>query len=413
MPKNEIQSMRAIFSEFCPKSEQEISRLWKECIFVFDTNVLLNMYRYHGDTVGQFFGVCSKISDRIWMPYQVCKEFMRNRPKVIIEQSDAIDAYISFAEKLDKHVEAEFSKLKIKMHASVNIDKLVCEISGKIQTIKNELGEIGKNLSGSAHQKLSEDVVLDKLEALYAGKINLKPSNIVELKAVIDERYKKNVPPGYNDLKDKDKERAYGDCLIWFEMIGKAQQESRPIIFITDEKKDDWLWEINGKTLWCRPELSQEFFEKTNNIFHVYNMVRFLELAQKYTEANIEERSIKDVKRVANEQHGVLAGVAFVNDFRRFVLNLIVGKFAKDDIVKIKGQFAKLSKEMDEVDFLRPTKVMHKLDPILTMLRRYDEIGGIQDGVFESASNYAVSLVVKYRRKAAILYDNMSFGDGD
>ena len=55
-------------------------------------------------------------------------------------------------------------------------------------------------------------------------------------------RYKKEIPPGFKDAKDKDGVRKYGDLIIWKEMLKFALKQSKNIIFITDDVKADW-WE--------------------------------------------------------------------------------------------------------------------------------------------------------------------------
>ena len=48
-----------------------------EMCFVFDTNVLLNLYRYPKDVSSEFINVLKHIQDRIWIPYNVGLELSR------------------------------------------------------------------------------------------------------------------------------------------------------------------------------------------------------------------------------------------------------------------------------------------------------------------------------------------------
>ena len=38
--------MKKTFKEYYQFTEEEFKKLWQECLFVFDANVLLNMYRF-------------------------------------------------------------------------------------------------------------------------------------------------------------------------------------------------------------------------------------------------------------------------------------------------------------------------------------------------------------------------------
>lgn len=42
--------MHELFPAFYDQLDDEISKLWQEGIFVFDTNMLLNVYRYNDET---------------------------------------------------------------------------------------------------------------------------------------------------------------------------------------------------------------------------------------------------------------------------------------------------------------------------------------------------------------------------
>ena len=42
--------MRKLFSEYFRPTEVETKQLWAEAVFIFDTNVLLNLYRMSRET---------------------------------------------------------------------------------------------------------------------------------------------------------------------------------------------------------------------------------------------------------------------------------------------------------------------------------------------------------------------------
>ncbi|RIX59286.1 hypothetical protein D3P08_03785 [Paenibacillus nanensis] len=49
----------------------------------FDANTLLNAYKMTPDARNQFINVLKRFKERLWMPYQVGKEFYDNRSNVI------------------------------------------------------------------------------------------------------------------------------------------------------------------------------------------------------------------------------------------------------------------------------------------------------------------------------------------
>lgn len=95
--------------------------------------------------------------------------------------------------------------------------------------------------------------ILSLLDKTTGEPYNRAAINAIEKDGL--ERYKYDVPPGFEDSKDKSEQgyRTYGDfsyqklfedLKVWKQMINKAKNEGNPtsIIFITEEKKKYW-WE--------------------------------------------------------------------------------------------------------------------------------------------------------------------------
>lgn len=75
--------MRTMFPEFYRPTEEEFQKLWQECIFSFDANVLLNIYRYSPATTENFFSILERLHERVWIPHQAALEYQKNRLNVI------------------------------------------------------------------------------------------------------------------------------------------------------------------------------------------------------------------------------------------------------------------------------------------------------------------------------------------
>ena len=92
--------MKNVIKEYIEYSDKEKKDLWEIAIFVFDTNVLLNLYRYSNNTRKQLINAISKLKPRIWMPYQVAYEFCKDRYKVLDESNRRFDDIEKDANKL-------------------------------------------------------------------------------------------------------------------------------------------------------------------------------------------------------------------------------------------------------------------------------------------------------------------------
>lgn len=69
--------MKDKFPEYYNKPNFEI--LWKECVFVIDTNIFINLYSFSEEDYDEFTSVLEEISNRLWMPYQIGWEYQKNR----------------------------------------------------------------------------------------------------------------------------------------------------------------------------------------------------------------------------------------------------------------------------------------------------------------------------------------------
>ncbi|MGC9298980.1 PIN-like domain-containing protein [Bacillus cereus] len=151
---------------------------------------------------------------------------------------------------------SKFKKGLNNRHPKIHTDT----IAQKMQDSFNEI-ITGLNQEKEKNQNLlSEDRIRNTLNELYAGKIgNLYTQE--ELDKIYEEgaeRYKKKTPPGFEDEKDKkDKTKEYdgivyldtfGDLVVWKQTIDKAKNYQKPIIFVTDNVKEDW-WNNVDKIL--------------------------------------------------------------------------------------------------------------------------------------------------------------------
>ena len=75
--------MKKLFKERNQDQEKILEKVWQNGIIVFDTNVLLNLYRYNEDARDELLKLMKSFQKRLWMPYQVGLEFLANRVTVI------------------------------------------------------------------------------------------------------------------------------------------------------------------------------------------------------------------------------------------------------------------------------------------------------------------------------------------
>lgn len=292
--------MKKEFYGFYPPEEEEINTIWAEAIIAFDANTLLNLYRYSKSTRNDFLKTLNEYSDRLWLPYQAGYEFHNNRITVIKSQEQA---YKNISDQLDEIYQKIDNDLnKYKRHPFISIDKIKSEFSKKIKKVKTDL----LKQSEKHPEYLKSDEILPRVTELFKDKIGQNYSD-QELQTIFEEgktRYEKKIPPGFSDLankKNKGDKHLYGDLIIWNQLIDKSKNTKSTIIFVTDDRKEDWWLKFKGQTIRPREELIKEFFDKTGLRILIYQADSFLDFAKKKLNSKVKEESIKEVKEVRLE----------------------------------------------------------------------------------------------------------------
>jgi len=287
--------MKNTFKEYHQYTEQEFKTLWENCLFVFDANALLNMYRYSRETVEIYFKVLARLkkNHQLWIPYQVGYEFYENRISVISENEKSYDKILVVLEKTKKEIKTNY-----KNHPFLDLKKINEEVKQGLSSAEKTIKKAQKN-----HPKwLENDEVLEKINELFKGDIgeNYDTTKLDEIKKEGIGRYDKKIPPGFKDDK-KDESKKFGDLILWYQIIDKATESKKPIVFISGDVKEDWWLEKDGKRLMPLPQLKKEMYDKANVDFHIYTADRFLELSET-DEDKINERTIKEVRKIRESE---------------------------------------------------------------------------------------------------------------
>ena len=86
------------------KTKEEIEFLWKNAVFTFDTNSLLNLYRYSPTSRKDIFEIINKISTRIFLTNQVTFEFNKNRYENINNLIKNHNDFVATLEKINNEI---------------------------------------------------------------------------------------------------------------------------------------------------------------------------------------------------------------------------------------------------------------------------------------------------------------------
>lgn len=284
-------------------SDDEYKNILQNALISFDTNVLLNMYRYSKKASNETFDALKTVKNRILISYYVAKEFTNNRKKVRVDNireyenlSKLIEDKISDINiELDKYGEKKLSKIsEIKDVLEKSRDRAIRYIANEKQTksdfYKNY--EIENNIS---------EIFLNNLAPEYTED---------EFKSIKEEglrRFADKIPPGYMD----DEKEENGDYYIFKSLMDYCKRNKKDLIFITNDKKEDWFRNISGIKE-PREELLNEFYKETGQKLLILDFDNFIkndvifkkkiseEVASEIYEINKlqEKMSIRGIQRI-------------------------------------------------------------------------------------------------------------------
>ncbi len=284
-------------------------------IFVFDTNVFLNLYGYEDQTRIDFFNTTLKLKEKIWIPHHVGLEYHRNRLKVIKNEKKVFRDINAFLDKINTSINTELNKLGLsKKFPEINnhLQELAANIKLHVDATKNKISPWDIKQADVR----SNDNILESLDELTHDRIGSPPENQEWLDNLYEEgkiRYAEKTPPGFEDRTKGDSEkeaptfthgqlkyeRAFGDLIIWKQLLSKAASaEVKRVIFITDDAKKDW-WSIidsaGEKIIGPHESLKSEICRVSNvELFHMYSTSDFLRDGKLFLNSEILDSSISD-----------------------------------------------------------------------------------------------------------------------
>lgn len=303
--------MREKFREFYFDRDNE--KIWQDSIIVLDTNVLLNLYRFTKETSDQILDLLQKYSEQLWIPHQVALEYHYNRKSVIIEQSGSYEQVCSAFNTVP-------NKVKDMLYKSLNSYKKrhkedVEEFIGVIQKVSEE--QVKKLNENIVEYDLNEyDSIKTKITELYSNKVGepYDEKQMDNLEKEAEKRFKMKIPPGYKDLNKKNGHKfynrtiiqdKYGDFILWKQLLDFADKNKTNIIFITDEQKEDWWYDLKSKVIGPKVELLNEFTSLTNKEFHMFTSRGFVDRH----ENDLNPGTVSEV-REASREYEIIEGYA-------------------------------------------------------------------------------------------------------
>jgi hypothetical protein len=290
-------------------------------------------------------GILGALYDSIWLPHQAALEYHRHRLGIINQQAKAYQDI----QKLSRDVQEEFTKrirtlLRRGRHPFIAVDSVL----EKLNIAFTEICENFDELEQRHPDFFADDPILEAVTNLFEGKVGsaYTPEQLQEIYAEGKVRYTQEpkIPPGYEDASKDGDAKQYGDLVLWFQVIDQAKATGKPIILVTDDRKEDWWWRSYGKTHGPRPELVNEITRKANVGFYMYSADPFMEYASEYLEYSVKKEAIEEVRDVRERDEENIANLEAI------VKAIDTAALRAEMTPKRLGPYAALSRIMDAVE---------------------------------------------------------------
>lgn len=228
-------------------TKEQFESLWKNCLFAVDASVILSLYHYSAAASAALTNVLASVKDRLWIPHQAAKEYHENRIEVIGKEAKKYT-------EVKNQLQTVLSQIKSKTQHPFLSDDLVTELEGIQKKTLAELSSGKEKLDALIRSDPLLDRVADLFDGRTGGAFPADKLNIIYKQG--ESRYKCSVPPGFEDRK-KEGDDKYGDLVIWFQLMEKAKEEKRAIVFLTNDGKKGLVVDSRRRHDWASPRVNR------------------------------------------------------------------------------------------------------------------------------------------------------------
>lgn len=300
--------MKHKFPEYYRPNSEELSKLFDECLFVFDTNALLDVFRLDEDLAGKVIALIEDFHKRIIIPYHVAEEFHRDYLDVVCgELANGKEAVHQLEKSEICQILGKEFVSKIPKCIRKNFIKDLEAVFAKYKSIQNKRNEY-------LDSQKETGVLLRRISELL-GDVMLEGFSEEELNDIFAEgaqRYSDSIPPGYKDQTKKDNQ--YGDLIIWKEILKEAKKQNKSVIFISNDLKEDWIQICHGMKCGPRIELLREFQQRIpGKTFYTYTLESFLSYANK-NKPSLKNKELEMIKAALKNTQEATSMVKMVDE---------------------------------------------------------------------------------------------------
>nr|WP_287324082.1 PIN-like domain-containing protein [Mesorhizobium sp.] len=322
-----------MFHGYYEPTPEEFEKIWSAGLLVPDTNVLLHLFRFMPARRAEVLAAFESFGNRLWLPYQVAAEFQA-------DWREADSGNRAAYEKLKDDLAKKRQDLEAAIGAFSRFDPW--PKGSSMEDIGKFFDRLIAEVDRAVTQLPEALTVFNEVTVIFDGKVGDQPNDIELRRKEAQRRYEEKIPPGY-----KDKGRA-GDYLIWAEMRDKAKVSQLPMLFVTDDSKEDWWARHSGRTLGPRPELRHEFFNDTGQLFYAYSPARFLSFVSTRDRNLVSIETVQEMERVQDAQSSEIPPASGRRNAMFYIATRLstIAHIDPEEIISLAKNIAKVNSEV-------------------------------------------------------------------
>lgn len=296
--------MRKYFPDYYqPRTKDEVDTLFKTALFSFDTSVILELFVLSEAARESWLSILKAIdSDRLWLTYQVAREYHVNVDFIIKGQYESTVSRIH--ERYDAAKAADLKSWIDKNEFFLGQDSKEA-LAAFATVFKDNKAALSKTTNELKKKYLSQcKSTKEQLAQLFEEKVTApwSISKVVEQATLAEIRRKQAIPPGYMDFGKPT--NIDGDYFVWRQLIELATEKKKPVIFVTKDLKEDWFTPAikSSDARTPRSELRQEMLEEAKQEFMLFSFHDFFEEAKKRFGIETTKAVSEEVKKAESDR---------------------------------------------------------------------------------------------------------------
>lgn len=296
-----------------PATSEDLKTAFEKYQVALDTNILTFIYKCDKELAEDIGKVLGHLKERIFISYQVAREFDRHRPMI---EKDAAEP--------KRKLSIGLKQFKNDSHKHVRDYWRTSNPSGAQELSEMKEYKIFVDSIAGMIEKVSSPTadaawVDDLLSRILDGAVlpARKYGDYMGLVRDSQDRAAKGIPPAFEDWKNKGidwrrPEGGAGDYIIWKDIIDRARNsKNKDVLFVTNDQKPDFWDKLDKKDFPRNIEsrqphflLSREFYEETGGIVRFVRIDDLVLLAKQLgvdlRDESYEEAASLFIKRPGN-----------------------------------------------------------------------------------------------------------------